>query len=71
MTSELITSEERLWLLALLGGPLAPGSVKRPMSEQIRDSLLAKGLIHWRADFVEITQRGIALVEGASIREVA
>jgi hypothetical protein len=69
MKSEIVTSEEKLWLLALVRGPLAPASVKRPMSDQVRDSLLAKGLIHWRDDFVEITQRGIALVEGATLRD--
>ena len=69
MKNETITSEERLWLLALVRGPLSPTSVKRPMSEQVRDSLLAKGLIHWRSDFVEITRRGIALIEGTSVRD--
>jgi hypothetical protein len=67
MKSEIVSSEEKLWLLALVRGPLAPTSVKRPMSEAVRESLLAKGLIHWRDDFIEITQRGIALVEGATV----
>lgn len=66
MKSDTVSNEEKLWLLALVRGPLGPTSVKRVMSDQVRDSLLGKGLIRWKTDFYEITPKGIALVEGTA-----
>ena len=56
-----MTSEEKLWLLALTRGPITSRSVQRSMSELLRDSLIAKGLVRQRMGAVQITRKGSSL----------
>ncbi len=58
MTSVELNGDEKLWLSALSRGPFKP-SAARHMSEKVRDSLIAKGLIRWKVGFLEITPRGV------------
>jgi hypothetical protein len=57
MTSVELNGDEKLWLSALSRGPFKP-SAARHMSEKVRDSLIAKGLIRWKVGFLEITPKG-------------
>jgi hypothetical protein len=56
-----MTSEEKLWLLALTRGPLSPTSLKRHISDQLRDRLIRKGLARQRMELLEITRKGASL----------
>jgi hypothetical protein len=58
MTSVELNADEKLWLSALSRGPFKP-SAARHMSEKVRDSLIAKGLVRWKVGFLEITPRGV------------
>lgn len=58
MSENSLTSGEKLWLLALNRGPLAPAPGEPVMSEELRDSLLSKGLICQKMGFVQITLKG-------------
>ena len=56
-----ISSEEKLWLLALNRGPLGPTTLKRPMPDPLRNTLIAKGLVRQHSELLEITQKGSSL----------
>jgi len=63
MTSVELNGDEKLWLLALNRGPLKASAAKH-MSDKVRDSLIAKGLIGWKAGFLELTPRGVSSATG-------
>jgi hypothetical protein len=56
-----MSSEEKLWLLALARGPLSPTSLKRHISDQLRDRLVQKGLARQHMELLEITREGASL----------
>jgi len=56
-----ISSEEKLWLLALNRGPLSPTSLKRRMPDPLRNTLIAKGLVRQHQELLEITKKGSSL----------
>lgn len=53
-----ISSEEKLWLLALNRGPLSPTSLKRRMPDPLRNTLIDKGLVRQHLELIEITKKG-------------
>lgn len=61
MNAANLKSEEKLWLLALNRGPVRPDTVKRSMSDLLRDSLIAKGLVRQKQGVLEITLKGSSL----------
>ena len=56
-----MSSEEKLWLLALNRGPLSPTSLKRHMPDPLRERLIAKGLVRQSMEILTITQKGASL----------
>jgi hypothetical protein len=58
MTQPSLTSGEKLWLLALNRGPFAPAPGEPVMSDALRESLIAKGLISQKMGLVQITLKG-------------
>jgi len=56
-----MSSEEKLWLVALNRGPLSPTSLKRRMPEPLRNTLIAKGLVRQQEELLEITKKGSSL----------
>jgi hypothetical protein len=63
MTSVELNGDEKLWLLALSRGPFKPSAATH-MSDKVRDSLIAHGLIRWEVGFLEITPRGASTATG-------
>jgi len=45
----------------LARGPLSPTSLKRHISDQLRDRLVQKGLVRQRMELLEITREGASL----------
>lgn len=58
MSNSELTSGEKLWLLALNRAPLASAPGEPVMADELRDSLLAKGLICQKMGLVQITLKG-------------
>lgn len=61
-----LDASERQWLLAIDKEPLTKDIADKRVPKQIRDALIEKKLVHWKAGYLDV-----ALLQSTSRGEVA